>query len=155
MHKKNQETGMPARREYRPEIKFTDIGELPFVFRPGDTPALFNSQRCARCQGKTPCYWHLPGTAAYGRACVIGYECGAHLAQFLKDQPRWRCHGVLRRILADMDFQDGSPSMGYSVGFVAYVERLFRFAALGVDVFGDVDETHAYYRERALNNGMR
>jgi len=146
---------MPARRHYPPEVKPVSLGELPFVHRPEEAPKLFSERQCARCQGKVPCHWHFPGTAAYSRACVIGYECGAHLAQYLKDQPRWRCHGVLRRILADADFQDETESQGYVVGFIAYIERLFRFAAMEVDVFEDVDQTYAYYREMGLRARTR
>jgi len=146
-----------ARRNYPPKIQPADIGELPFVYRPGHTSKIAGNWQCARCsnRNKTPCHWHFPDTATYRRACDIGYECGAHLAQYLKQQPRWSCHGILRKILADIDFKVDSPSRGYSVGFVSYVERLFRAAALDLDVFADVDETHAYYKERATRREFK
>jgi len=152
MQRNIHETQMPMRRNYPPEPKPASIGELPFVYRPGETPKISNNGLCARCQGKIACHWHFPGTATYGRACEIGYECGAHLAQYLKDQPRWSCHGILRKILADIDFKDSSPNKGYSVGFASYMERLFRFAALNLDVFADVDETNTHYDEMAARS---
>ena len=149
MHSNPDSPRMPARRTYPPRIKAARLDDLPFVFQPGDVSQRSRHRQCARCHGELACHWHFPTPAAYGRACDIGYECCAHLAQFLKQQPRWRCHGLLRKILADIDFTDRSPNHGYSVGFLAYVERLFRCAALDLDVFADIDATHAYYEAMA------
>jgi len=143
------DTSMPVRRNYPPKVKPTCIGALPFVYRPGHMRNTSSNWKCIRCRNKTACHWHFPNTTAYRQACEIGYECGAHLAQYLKEQPAWSCHGILRKILADIDFESRSPNHGYSVGFISYVERLFRFAALDLDVFADVDETNAYYAETA------
>jgi hypothetical protein len=140
---------MPARRSYPPEVNPARLEDLPFVHRPGDTPKTSDIWQCSRCRNQAPCHWHFPDAATYRHACDVGYECGAHLAQYMKEQPPWSCHGILRKILADIDFKAESPNHGYSVGFIAYLERLFRFAALDLDVFADVDETQAYYKEMA------
>ncbi len=61
---------------------------------------------------------------------------------------------MLTRILADMDFKDETPNKGYTVGFIDYLERLVRFAALDRDLFTDVDETNAYYDEMRARRAL-
>ena len=140
---------MPTRRSYRPKIKPTCLGELPFVHWPGYARKVSSNWHFKKRHSRVASHWRFPDATVYRRACEIGYECGAHFAQYLKDQPDWRCHGMLGKILADIDFQDASPNQGYRVGFLSYLERLIRFAALDLDVFADVNGTHAYYEALA------
>jgi hypothetical protein len=101
---------MPVRRTYPPEVKPAQIGELPFVYVPGYTPKISSKWHRRRCRARNASHWRLPNATVYRVACQIGYECGAHFAQYLKDQPDWSYYGVLRRILADIDFKDRSPN---------------------------------------------
>ena len=145
---------MRTRSNSRPKSKPTCLGELPFVHWPGYKRKTSSNWRFRKFHSRTASHWRFPDATVYGRACEIGYECSAHFAQYLKDQPDWRCHGMLGKILTDIDFKDASPNLGYRVGFLSYLERLIRCAALDLDVFADVDDTYAYYEAKATRVGL-
>lgn len=125
---------VPARRNYKPEVKPASMSALPFVYRP--KRGLKNASN-----------WCVTPTDDYGLACEIGREYAAHLAQYLKDNPCLVGSNTLGHIVKDIDFSDESSANGYWVGFFSHLERLIHAAAKHMDVFADVDRVNAYYAE--------
>ncbi len=122
---------VPARRNYKPEIRSVTFTALPFV-------------RYCKNKPKKNTNWHVPPTDDYTLACQTGVEYGAHFAQFLKDNPFWVGSNVLGEIVADIDFKDESKAKGYWVGFFSQLERLIYIGAQHQDVFDAVDEVNAH-----------
>lgn len=127
---------VPARRDYKPEIKPASLSALPFVYRP-------------KRGFKNASNWRVPPTDDYGLACKIGREYAAHFVQYLKDNPCWVGSNTLGHIVAGIDFKDETGAKGYWVGFFSHLERLIHAQAQRMDVFADVDRINAYYAEIA------
>ena len=132
---------IPARRDYKPEVKPVPLSALPFVCQP-------------RRGFKNASNWRVPPTDDYGLACKMGAEYAAHYVQYLKNNS-WVSSNLLGNIAKDIDFQDISDAMGYWVGFFSYLERLILAQAQRMDVFEDVDRVNAYYAEIEAKRALR
>ncbi|ECY9625004.1 hypothetical protein AVH85_10525 [Salmonella enterica subsp. enterica serovar Cerro] len=132
---------VPARRDYKPEIKPASLSALPFVYRP-------------KRGFKNASNWRVPPTDDYGLACKIGREYAAHFVQYLKDNPCWVGSNTLGHIVAAIDFKDETGAKGYWVGFFSHLERLIHAQAQRMDVFADVDRINAYYAEIAAKRAL-
>lgn len=132
---------VPARRDYKPEVKPASLSALPFVFRP-------------KRGFKNASNWRVPPTDDYGLACEIGREYAAHFVQFMKDNPYWVGSNTLGAIVSAIDFKDESGAKGYWVGFFSHLERLIYATAQRIDVFADVDKINAYYAECAAKRAL-
>jgi hypothetical protein len=132
---------VPARRDYKPEVKPASLSALPFVYRP-------------KRGFKNASNWRVPPTDDYGLACEIGQEYAAHFVQYMKDNPYWVGSNTLGAIVSAIDFKDESGAKGYWVGFFSHLERLIYATAQRIDVFADVDKINAYYAEIAAKRAL-
>jgi hypothetical protein len=118
-------------RECKSEVKPTGFFSLPFVYRP-------------KRGYKNATNWCVEPTDDYLGACRIGSDYAGHFIQFLKDNPDRAGSNVLGIIVKDINFADESMAKGYWVGFFAHLERLILASAEQMDVFGYLNEVHAW-----------
>lgn len=122
---------IPTRREYIPtgELIETPTSELPFV----------------RCE--TDHHWDVPLTDDSDdnieMASKIGAEYAGHYLQYLKDNPNMVGASLLGWIAKDMDY-DGPSSGCYWLSFFGHLERVLYWAAVDMDVYGDIDRCDAH-----------
>ncbi len=129
----NQSIHNPIRQSHD-SAKPVTFDSLPFVYRPE-----------VETEDDRRCDWTVPPIDDYGAACERGRIYAAHLAQYLKENPRCVGSNVLNGIVSDMDFSDKSAAKGYWVGFFAHLERLIYGQAKQIDVFADVEWINAHY----------
>jgi hypothetical protein len=120
---------IPPRAQYFTASGVGNLAWLPFVHRP-------------KRGNKSATMWRVTPTEDYRLAYTIGTEYAAHFVHFLRDNPARPGGGVLRKILADADLNDSSPTGGYVDGFIHYLELLLYHQARQMDLYAYADQCH-------------